>query len=173
MRSAPSFAIKTTVWCLEHNRHLIGIIIALLTFVAGSYSTRLHPKPISRFKLVSQKEGEHFGKFHSREYETWDGKRLHLYCYTDDSEQEARAWFYEDLSDATEILERSPFLNERGEQVGERVVAVFPTTSRRGRIWAVVVLKGVNVFMMFGESLSQVLEFEKFPEIRHHNLTSR
>ena len=154
-------------------RHLLGIIVAALVFFASNRSTELYRQYYAPFRPASNWRLDHFGKFHSRTYKSWDGHLLHLYCYTHDSEQEARDWFFENLSDATQVLERSPFLNERGEQVGDRAVAVFPPTSYRGQVSGVVLVKGANVYVLFGESLSRVLEFEKFPDIQRHNLTSR
>ncbi len=153
-------------------RHILGIILAALVFFASNRSTELYWKYCAPFRAASNWSLEHFGKFHARAYKSWDGQILKLYCYTHDSEQEARDWFSELLSDATKVLGQSPFLNDSGEQVGDRAVVIFPHKSYRGRVSAVILVKGVNVYMIFGESLSQVLEFEKTPDIRRHNLTS-
>jgi hypothetical protein len=153
-------------------RHILGIAFAALVFFGSNRSTELYRRYYDPFRPVSRWKLEHFGKFHYSDYEAWDGRLLTLYCYTLDSEQEARDWFSELKSDAAEILEQSPFLGESGEQVGERAVAVLPPNRHRGRVAAVILVKGENVYMIFGESLSQVLEFEKFPDMRRHNLTA-
>jgi hypothetical protein len=153
-------------------RHIVGIIIAALIFFGATRSTEVYRKYYVPFSPTWDGELKHFGKFHSRTYKSWDGQLLTLYCHTLDSEQEAQDWFSERLSDATEIRERSPFLDVTGKRVGDRAEVVFPATSYRGRVSAVVLLKGVNVYVLFGESRSRVLEFEKFPDIQRHNLTT-
>ena len=152
-------------------RHILGIILATFGFFGAYCLTEMYRRYYDPFRPISSWKLEHFGKFHSSDYKAWDGRTLTLYCYTLDSEQEARDWFSELTSDAAEVLERSPFFNDTGERVGNRVVVVLPSKSYRKPVPAVILLKGENVYMIFGESLSQVLEFEQFPDMRRHNLT--
>jgi hypothetical protein len=128
-------------------RHLIGFIFAALMFVAGCLATGLYRKHYDPYRWVSFPRAEHYGAFHSRTYQAWDGQLLDLYCHTLNSEQEAQGWFSERLSDAAEILERTAFLDDNGNQVGDRAVVVYPPTHYRGRISAVVLLKGINVYV--------------------------
>jgi hypothetical protein len=159
-------------------RQIFGAIVAIFVFFASIYLARIREMPgiascITPFRPASRWRLEHFGKFHSRAYKSIDGQLLKLYCYSHDSEQEARDWFEENLSDAVGIRERTPFFDERGNHIGDRAITEYAPTSYRGRVSAVVIVKGVNVYVLSGESLSHVLEFEKFPDIRRHNLTSR
>ncbi len=126
-------------------RHIFGVTLAALVFFGFHRSTELYRRYYDPFRPKLSWKLEHFGKFHSSHYESWDGQILKLYCYTHDSEQEARDWFSELLSDATEILEQSHYLNDNGERVGDRVVAVFPSKSYRGPVSAVVLVRDVNV----------------------------
>jgi hypothetical protein len=151
-------------------RHLLGLLVATFAFFGAGRSAALYRKHYAPFRLIGGGRAEHSGKFHAVTYEHWDGQLVTLYCFTFDSGWDGRgldvAW-----SDVIEILETSAVISAEGKRVGERREVVLRANGGRGRDSAVVVVNGLNMYVLFGESRRRVLEFEEFQGFRRHNLT--
>jgi hypothetical protein len=93
-----------------------------------------------------------------------------LNCFTFDSEEDGRGLEI-GSSDVVEILETSAVISAEGKRVGERREVVLRANGSRGRESAVIVWNSPNVYVIFGESRSRVLEFEESLKFRRHNLT--
>src|SRR4030095_623206 len=69
----------------------------------------------------------------------------------------ARHVLEEKLRDAAQILERSPRFNARGKQIGERVVAIFPTEYRGIQKATVFWTHGAGLISIDSPSLQHAL----------------
>jgi hypothetical protein len=98
------------------------------------------------------------GGFTSHRYKSSDGVEVSLDSTGYQTHERATTALEERLKDADQIIERKPKMNEKGEIVGERVVAIFSPTSysRAAVIWT----DGSVLSSIESSSLPHALAFE-------------
>jgi hypothetical protein len=75
------------------------------------------------------------------------------------SPERARSELQKRLKDAVEIIKREPVLDERGRQVGERVLAMFASQARASVIHAELLsTNGSEFISLSGSSINEMLE---------------
>jgi hypothetical protein len=81
-----------------------------------------------------------------------------VYC---DTPRRAKREFEKRLKKAVEIVSREPVLDEHGQQIGEKVVAVFSPDGHDNSPAALLWTEKEELFHVEGSSLRDILEYRK------------
>ena len=165
-------------------RHLTFISTTILIVLAGISSAALGIRPASspatkeamvlkqegekqesasRFNEVSSKKGstKDGAPFSSQLYQSSDGIELTVTRENRDSAGRANKELQKKLKGSLRIIGRAPKLDEKGERVGERVVAIFAFDDSQKEQASVLWTNGQQFYYIESLSLKHALEFEK------------
>lgn len=139
-------------------RHLIRVLIAVLTFTIG-----VAISPI-RFTLEILGHGiveDGGGAFAVAGYRSSYFVKLWRSGEVYDTPEKANLVFQERLKEAVKVLERAPKFSEGGSKVGERAVAIIYNKARDEQHACVLWTEGRVLVEIYSPSLMHVLDFEK------------
>lgn len=97
-------------------------------------------------------------------YKANDGSEVRLTADTFDSPALAAAELESMLKGDVEVIERTPVMDEQGQQTGERVVVRRDFGKDNPAQFYVWKRRGAEVYRLSGASLPHLLAFEKSPE---------
>jgi hypothetical protein len=128
-----------------------------------------HSKPQSTettevsFKLLKTSEGKSDDGTNWTAFNliTSDGHPVVMQNFPFSSADRADKEFQLFLKASTKVIRRTPEKNEKGQNVGDRVLAMIPRTSTMGPHYTLFWTHGVQFSQISGEHLADVLELEK------------
>ena len=139
-------------------RHLIRVLVAVLTFTIG-----VAVSPI-RFTLEILGHGvveDGGGDFAVAGYRSSYFVKLWRSGEAYDTPEKANQVFQQRLQEAVKILERTPKLSEGGVKVGERAVVIIYNKALDEQHACVLWTEGRALVEIYSPSLMHVLDFEK------------
>ena len=98
-----------------------------------------------------------FSTFHST-----DGMKFSMMSVYYNSPRQAEREFQKRLKESIEVIKREPFLDEDGRQIGEQVIATFPSRLGASTISAELIwTRGKDLISIRSSSLENILEYMK------------
>lgn len=139
-------------------RHLLRLLVALLTFAIG-----VAVSPI-RFELVGMACGKMIdggGGFGMRSYRSSDNVELYFASGGYDSTEKTNEVFDQRVAGAVQVLELTPKLDAAGKEAGRRAVVILIDKETNQQYATVFWTDNRSIVSINSPSLWHVLEFEK------------
>lgn len=117
----------------------------------------------AEFKEISAGKGttRDGAPFSTQLFESQEGVRVSIIRENRDSPVRADKELQRRIKQALEIVERGPKVDERGQRVGERIVAKFAKNGSAEEEVAILWTEGQQLYSIKSLSLTVALEFEK------------
>ena len=133
------------------------------TMESGNRPSDMKQDQASQFRELSSGKGttKDGAPFSTQTYESKDGVKVLVMRENRDSPERASRRLQERTKEAVEIVERDTKMDEKGQRVGDRVVATFAKSDSSEKEVAVLWTNGAQFYYIQSPSLPVTLEFEK------------